>query len=203
MSVIDWLLDGDPAIRWRQRSIEGDSASLEREVRASVERLMPRGVEVKVTTIDNIEDYEKPLVANLEVKGTLGSSTGKRILLPGDIFEANSKPAFPHEKRTIPVYFEYPYMVQDAVRIKFPETLAVESLPAGDKSTFEKYAAYVMSTESTPTSFTIRRNYTLGDFVFTPAQYSNLRAFYSKMENKDQETVVLASAPAKATPAGN
>jgi hypothetical protein len=40
---------------------------------------------------------------------------------------------------------------------------------------------------------------------FMPLEYAELRAFYSKMENKDQETVVLTSAPAaaKATPPGN
>jgi Domain of Unknown Function with PDB structure (DUF3857)/Transglutaminase-like superfamily len=201
--TITMRYSGDPGLRWRQRALTGDATSLEREVRTSVERLMPQGIEVKVTSIANVESYEQPLIANLEIKGSLGSSTGKRLLLPGDIFETNSKPSFPHEKRTIPVYFQYPHVVQDAVRIKFPETLAVESLPTGDKSTFEKYAAYTMSTESTATSFTVRRNYVLGDIVFTPEQYSNLRAFYSKMENKDQETVVLTSAPNKATPTGN
>jgi hypothetical protein len=203
--TITMKYSGDPGLRWRQRALAGDATSLDREVRSSVERLMPQGIEVKVTSITNVESYEQPLIANLEVKGSLGSSTGKRLLLPGDIFEANAKPSFPHEKRAIPVYFPYPRMVQDAVRINFPTTLKVESLPPGDKSAFEKYAAYVMSTESTATSFTVRRNYVLGDIVFTPEQYSSLRVFYSKMENKDQETVVLTSTPATAqvTPTGN
>lgn len=196
---------GDIGIRWRQRLLGGDAASLENEIRTSVERLMPPGLEIKVTGIDRTLDYEQPLVANFEVKGTLGSSTGKRVLLPGDIFVANAKPSFPHEKRDIPVYFEFPRMTQDAVRVKFPETLKVESLPVTDKSSFEKCAAYALTTESTPTSFTVRRNYILGEIVYTPDQYASLRAFYAKMENKDQESVVLTTAPvpAKATPAGN
>jgi len=194
---------GDPAIGWRQRSIEGDAASLERELRTSVEELMPQGLELKFIGVDKTLDYEQPLVANFDVKGVLGSSTGKRVLLPGDIFVAASKPSFPHEKRDIPVYFEYPRVVQDAVLIKFPETFKVESLPASDKSMLEKSAAYTLSTESTPASFTIRRNYILGEVVFLPAQYANLRAFYSKMETKDQEPVVLTTASAKPTPTGN
>jgi hypothetical protein len=127
---------GDPAIQWRLRSIEGDSASLEREIRTSVEQLMPAGVELKVASMNKLGDYEQPLVANIEVKGTLGSSTGKRVLLPGDIFEANAKPSFPHGKREIPVYFKYPHVTQDAGRIHFQQTLAVESLAASDKTTF-------------------------------------------------------------------
>jgi Domain of Unknown Function with PDB structure (DUF3857)/Transglutaminase-like superfamily len=196
---------GDPSLHWRQRAVEGDSASLEREMRTSVERLVPSGLELKVKSIDKLEDYEQPLVLNLEVKGGLGSSTGKRILLPGDIFEANSKPAFPHEKREMAVYFEYAAVTQDAVRIKFPETLKVESLPASDKSMFEKTIAYSLLSESTPTSFTVRRNYTRGDILFPVEQYPSLRSFYSKMESKDQESVVLTSAPvqANASPATN
>jgi hypothetical protein len=196
---------GDPALRWRHRSLEGDPASLEREIRTSVENLMPPGVEVKVTSIDKLNDYEQPLVATLEVKGTLGSSTGKRVLLPGDIFVANAKPAFPHEKREIPVYFEYPRITQDAVRIKFPQTLSIESLPAADKNTLEKSIAYSLTTESSADSFTVRRTYALGDIVFNTDQYPAFRAFYSKMETKDQESVVLTAAPAapKPTPSGN
>jgi hypothetical protein len=196
---------GDPAVHWRQRSIEGDSASLEREIRTSVEQLVPAGMELKVASIDKLQDYEQPLVANIEVKGTLGSSTGKRVLLPGDIFEANVKPAFPHEKRDIPVYFQYTHMTQDAVRLHFPQTLSVESLPAGDKTTFEKSIAYNLSSESAPGSFTVRRNYVLGGIVFSQQQYASLRTFFSKMENKDQESVVLTTAAitAKSTPATN
>jgi hypothetical protein len=196
---------GDPAIRWRLRSIEGDSASLEREIRTSVEQLMPAGIELKVASIDKLEDYEQPLVANIEVKGTLGSSTGKRVLLPSDIFEANAKPSFPHEKRDIPIYFQYTHVTQDAVRIHFPQSLSVESLPASDKTAFEKSIAYTLSSESAAGSFTVRRTYVLGEIVFLPPQYANFRTFYSKMENKDQESVILTTAPAtaKATPTAN
>ena len=201
--TIKMIYTGDPALRWRHRSLEGDSASLEREVRTSVERLVPSGVEVKVASIDKLEDYEQPLVANLEVKGSLGSSTGKRVLLPGDIFEANVKPAFPHEKREIPVYFEYARITQDAVRITFPSNLSIESLPASNKDSYEKAIAYSYSSESTPHTFTVRRTYALGDILFDVKQYPALRTFYSKIETKDQENVVLTTAAAPAKSAGN
>ena len=201
--TIKMIYTGDPALRWRHRSLEGDSASLEREIRTSVEELVPSGVEVKVASVEKLEDYEQPLVANLEVKGSLGSSTGKRVLLPGDIFEANAKPAFPHEKREIPVYFEFARITQDAVRITFPSNLSIESLPASNKDSFEKAVAYGYSSESTPHTFTVRRTYALGEILFDVKQYPALRTFYSKMETKDQENVVLTTAAAPAKSAGN
>jgi len=197
---------GDPAISWRHRLLEGDSASLEREITTSVEHLVPPGVEVKVTAIDKANDYEQPLVVTLGVKGTLGSLTGKRILIPGDIFEANTKPTFLHDKREIPVYFEHPQVIRDAVRVKFPATFSVESLPGADKSTMEKSIAYSLAAESTPNSFTVHRDYVLSEIIYEPTQYPDLRAFFAKMESKDKESVVLtaaSAAAAKPTPSGN
>ena len=77
--------------------------------------------------------------------------------------------------------------------------------PAADKDSFKKAIGYSVSSESTPNSFTVRRNYTLGEIIFPAEQYPDLRTFYSKMETKDQETVVLTTAPATATatPPGN
>jgi hypothetical protein len=67
-------------------------------------------------------------------------------------------------------------------------------------------AAYELTTTSTPTSVTARRNYLLGSVIFMTKEYPELRTFYSKMETKDQESVVLTTAPVKASkpaPAGN
>ncbi|RSL15551.1 transglutaminase superfamily protein [Edaphobacter aggregans] len=196
---------GAPAMSWRQRSLTGDQTSLERELRVSLEHLLPQGMDVKLSSIEKLEDYEQPLSVNFYVKGPIGSSTGKRLLITGDIFETNSKPTFPHEKREVAVYFHYPQVAQDAVRINFPSTFKVESLPTGDKQQFQNSAAYTLKTESTPTSVTFRRDYTLGEIIFLPNEYFDLRTFYNKVETKDQESVVLTVAPtttASTSPAG-
>jgi hypothetical protein len=197
---------GASALYWRQHSLTGDATSLEHDLRTSVEELLPPGMDVKVTSIGKLADYEQPLSVTLSVKGEIGSSTGKRLLIPGDIFEGNSKPSFPHEKREIPVYFDYPYMNQDAVRINFPASLTIESMPTSDKLQFQNFAIYTLSTASTPTSITVHRNYSLGAIIFYPKEYSELRSFYSKMETADQGSVVLTASPtaaASSTPAAN
>ena len=194
---------GSPALGWRQSALTSDSTNLERELQDSVERILPQGMDVKVATIEKLEDYESPFTVTFSVKGPIGSSTGKRLLFAGDIFETNSKPTFPHEKREVAVYFHYPYANQDAVRVNFPSGIAVESLPSGTKQQFQNYALYASSFESTPTSVTVHRNYTLGEIIFLPKEYADLRAFYNKFETKDQESVVLTTAPPKSTTATN
>jgi hypothetical protein len=196
---------GSPALQWRQSSLIGDATSFEQELRVDTEGVLPNGMDVKVASIDKLQDYEQPLTVVFDVKGAIGSSTGKRLLIPGDIFESNSKPAFPHEKREIPVYFSYPYVAQDAMRVNFPASFHVESLPAAEKNQFQNFAVYAMSSESTPTSVTVRRDYSLGEILFMPKEYTELRTFYSKMETKNQESIVLTTAAASTTPkpAGN
>ena len=200
--TIKMTYTGEPSLIWRQRTITGDVASMKQALSTSVEHLVPKGMEVKLSSIDNLADYEQPLVANFEVKGHLGSSTGKRVLIPGDLFEASSIPKFPQEKREFPVLFSYPYIVQDAIRIDFPATLSVESLPARDAIKFRTFAGYDMTITSTPTSFTTRRNFILGEILYPLNEYPDLRSFYSRMETKDQESVVLTTASGQA-PGGN
>lgn len=185
---------GASALYWRQHSLAGDATSLERDLRTSVEELLPQGVDVKVSSIDKLADYEQPLKVDLAVKGEMASFTGKRLIIPGDIFEVNAKPSFPHVNRDIPVYFNYPFLNQDAVRVNFPASLKVESMPPSDKLPFKNFAAYDISATSTPTSVTVRRNYSLGAIGFLPKEYSELRSFYTRMETDDQGSVVLITA---------
>jgi hypothetical protein len=199
--TIKMTWSGAPALSWRQKSLRGDETSLKQDLRVSVEHLMPTGMDVKVASIEHLEEYEQPLVVNYEIKGGIASSTGKRLLIPGDIFEVNSKPTFPHEKRETPVYFNYGNMVQDAVRISFPASLGIESIPASEKVPLEKFAFYGLTTESTPTSVTVRRDFELSNTLYMANEYADLRTFYNKMETKDQESVVLKAAAA--APSGN
>jgi hypothetical protein len=89
------------------------------------------------------------------------------------------------------VYFDYPQTVLDAIRIKYPSGFVVESLPPGETDPFQKIALYKFSTETAPNSFTIRRNFLIGDNVILPPDYKDLRTFYGKFESKDQESVIL------------
>jgi len=197
---------GAPALTLRHHSLSGDQESLERQLRTSVERLLPGGMEVKVAFIEKLANYEEPMSVTFNVKGPIGAPTGKRLIVPGDIFVSNEKASFPHEKREIPVYFDYTHMVQDAVRIKLPANIKVESLPAGDKQQLQQFAVYNLASESTPDSVTVRRNFSLAEFLFATKEYPELRAFYNKMETKDQESIVLTAspvAPAAAKQAGS
>ena len=195
---------GATAVKWRQRALEGDDDSLKRELRTTVEEMIPRTLEVKVKSVDALTDYDQPLIAKFDIHGTMGEGTGKRLILPADLFLSGETNSFPHEKRDIPVYFHYTQTVLDAVRIKFPTNLAIEAAPTEVKIPFEKVGHYSFGSESDAHSITVRRTYLFNGTVVPPDMYGKLRSFYSAFEAKDKESVVLkATATASAAQGGH
>jgi hypothetical protein len=187
---------GDPALNWRQTALRGDDTSLNADLKRNMERLLPGGMEVKVTNVSGLTDPDQPLVVEYAVKGPIGSPTGKRLLVQANLFEVNAKPTFPETKREQAVFMHYPSYYQDAVRIKYPATLAIESTPEPETSKFQNSVLYNVVSKRAPGSVTSFRNVQLGNTLFGVKEYPELRTFYGKMESKDQEPVVLIHAPA-------
>jgi hypothetical protein len=157
--------------------------------------MLPKTLEVKVTEIKDLDAYEKPFGVSYDVTGHLGTPTGKRLVLPVDLFEASATAAFPHEKREQAVYFRYPQVKQDALRINFPKGFAVEAVPDAAKYSIPTRQSYALTVESAPNSFTTRRTYAVGDVLVTVPEYPELRKFHTQFESKDQESVVLKVVP--------
>ena len=194
---------GADAVEWRHRALSGDEESLNHALRTHLEDMVPRSLQVKVDKIENMTDYEQPLKVSYEVTGTLGTHTGKRILLPSDIFLSGESAPFGDEKRQEAVYFHYPRYVQDAQRINLPATMSVEALPDAARFDLPKQEAYTLAVVGDAKGFTTRRNYVQGELLVMPKDYDTLRKFYAQFESKDQESVVLKAAPAVAASGGN
>lgn len=185
---------GIPAMRWRQLSVSSDEAAVRHDLVEQVGSLLPGGMQLTIASISALDDYEKPLIVKFNVNGPIGSPAGKRLLVPGALFESNRRTMFSSEKRQQAVDFDYGLLIQDAVRIKLPKTLAVESLPNEATADFQKLAGFNMTAENTAGAFTMRRNYALGEFFFKPSEYTDLRKFFLTMEAADQQSVVLKQA---------
>jgi hypothetical protein len=196
---------GAPALRWRQQALKGDEESIKHSLRTSLEEMLPKTLEVKVAEIHGLDDYENPLTVDYDVTGTIGTPTAKRLVLPVDLFRAGATATFTHEKRELAVYFHYPQMVQDALRINFPPGVTIEGSPAASKFNITGSAFYDMTITPAPTNVTVRRNYAFNSLVTLPKDYAQLRSFYSQFEAKDQESIVLkgVTMTASASPASD
>jgi len=190
---ITLLYTGAPALEWRQRALATDDAGIHESLKTSLERMLPNGMDVHVDDIDKLADYESPLKVTYTVKGSLGSATGKRLILPGDLFIASSEPVFTSDKRELPIYFHYAYYDQDAERIKFPAGFTLESSPKPAQTQYQKSAIYQYMVDNTPNtnSITTHRNFAMADIIIPQTEYPQLKTYYSQMAQQDQETVVL------------
>jgi transglutaminase-like putative cysteine protease len=201
--TIDLGFTGADALDWRHRALSGDEESLNHALRTHLEDMVPKSLQVKVNKIENIAEYEQSLKVSYDVTGTLGTHTGKRVLLPSDIFLSSESAPFADEKRQEAVYFHYPHIVQDAQRLNLPATMSVEALPDSAKFDLPAQEVYTLSIVGDAKGYTTRRNYVQGELLVMPKDYDNLRKFYAQFESKDQESVVLKAAPAVAASGGN
>jgi transglutaminase-like putative cysteine protease len=197
---------GDAALRWRQSALRGDETSLHRELRESLEEMLPGGMDIKVVSVQNLTDPDKPLAVNYKVTGPVGNPTGKRLFVPANLFETNSKPIFTKAKRELFVDMHYADQVQDAVRYKYPAGIVVESAPAADEVVMKNSAVFSVRNQQAESSITLYRNLTIGKVYFSPEEYPDLHAFYAKVDGKLQDTLVLthdAASAAKPASGGN
>ncbi len=200
---INMTYAGYTALQWRQRALRGDEESVKLSLRDSLQEMVPKSMEVTVSSIENLKDYDKPLIVHYDAKGSLGTSTGKRLILPANVFTASASGTFPHQKRELPVYFHYPQTVLDVMRIKFPGTMAVEAAPEDTKTKFKEMGQYVLHAQKDPNSITVRRAYLFNTVIVPVEEYSDLRTFYSEFETKDKDSIVLKAGGVAGTPAGN
>jgi hypothetical protein len=189
--TIDVRFAKQEALTWRLSEITSDEAEFKTDLEEDMKRLLPGGSTVKLSSIDNLKDEEKPLDVHYNVEVlTNASVVGSRILLPMEIFQSNDRNPFVHEQRIWPLYFSYPYQEIDQVNIKMPPGLSVENLPQPkvNKSDFAYYDA--KWTNSGDELLLVRRFAMLG-FFMPKSIYPQVRTFFQEMSSTDQESVVM------------
>ncbi len=196
--VVTLTYIGAPALTWRQLYLLGDEASVKTELRAELQSELPSGMDVEVSQVENLTDYDKPLKASFKVEGVVGSSTGKRLLVPVDCFEANAKPRFPEAKRDVAVDLEYAVYRKDAVRYSLAPGLIVESSPEPATKLMPALASYAFHAEPGSNSVTSYRDLAIATALILPKEYPEFHSFYTTVQSKDQETIVVARAAATA-----
>ncbi len=199
--TITLSMTGVEALRWRQLALRDDEEEAKRRIAEEMQRQVPDGVQVKTTELTGLTDASQPLVATLEVSGGMGTQTGKRILLPGTFFEANTKPLFPEEKRENPVDLHYPYALRDQVKIALAPGLTVEGTPSNAQIPFPRNADYIAKYAASGSMYQQARLLALGNTVYSKDEYPQLRDFFQKAGAQDQQQLVLDRVPVPASAA--
>jgi hypothetical protein len=200
--ALRFAMVGQPALRWRQIALRNDEDEVKKQFDLWLETIVPEGVEAHVDHLTGLDNPDVNLVAFVNAKGTLGTATGKRLLLPGFFFETRGRhPFVGEENRQEPVDMQFSEVVDDEVVYRFPAGLTVEGAPQDAKISWPSKA--ILSTSSMPVrgQITINRSLARAFTFVMNSQYQDLRAFYQKVAASDQQQLVLTSSPAISSPA--
>jgi len=186
------VMSGQEAIHWRQMALEIERSELTKRFNDWVDSSLPDGVIADFDHFDGLDGYDEDLVATAKLSGTLGSATGKRLILPGLLFESRGKhPFVAQETRAVPIDLHYATMEQDEVSYHLPKGVTISTIPMAANLSWGDHAALRIESSRTGTSVNIARNFTRNSVVLDAGYYPMLRKFYLQMSEADQQQIVL------------
>jgi len=181
---------GQEALTRRIEGSKTDELGRNKMLEDEVKSWLPANAQVTLTNPPQWDEVETPMVAEFKISAPVLMSGGKRVLVPTNIFQFNRPPMFAHPDRIQAIYFEYPSREIDDVHVKLPDSLQVESLPANQHVKIE-YAVYRASRKQEKNEIDITRDLAIAGFFFNPTEYKNLKSFYDKVKEADDEQVLL------------
>lgn len=190
------MTTGQESLKWRQKSLEVDETELKKEYDESLEEIVPDGVEAHIDHFLGLDTPDSLLMAVVNIKGTLGTATSKRLLLPGTFFESRQKEPFvSQEKRLQPADMHYAERVDEQITYLLPEGVAVEATPKDTQVPWQGHAAYGLKTAPAAGKVTVVRQIVRAFAEAKPQEYQDLRGFYQKVAAADQQQLVLSIVP--------
>jgi len=118
------------------------------------------------------------------------ASAGKRRLLQSGILHTRDQNPFTAATRTHPIYFDYPYEVDESLTIAIPSGYAAESVPAPASVEFS-VSSYSRSTEQAQSKITIRRKTKVKGITYNAVSYPSLRKFFGLIHDQDEQPITL------------
>lgn len=192
-----FIMKGEAALHWRQIALETDQAELKKRFDRDLANIVPAGIDAHVDHFLALNDPDSFLMAIVKLKGTMGSSMGHRLLLPGLFFESRGHlPFVKEEKRVEPVDMQYPETVTEQVTYHLPAGFSVEGAPQNTDVPWKGHALYVVKSQSSAGKVIVARELVRGFDMAKPDEYQDLRGFYQKVATGDQQEIVLKAAPA-------
>ncbi|MGO9325677.1 MAG: DUF3857 domain-containing transglutaminase family protein [Terracidiphilus sp.] len=190
---VNIVMTGQRALHWRQRALEEDDAELKKQFdREELEGRVPEGVEAHVDHFLSMNDAYANLIAVVNLKGSLGMATAKRLILPGFFFETRGHTPFVNEeKRLEPVDMHYGDRVTDQVTYHLPEGMTVEGIPPDANFSWPTHALLVAKSLAQPGQIVIGQTLSVAFTLAKPEEYQDLRGFYQKVAAANQGQLVL------------
>jgi hypothetical protein len=180
--------------QWRRLSQRNEDDKTRQDyLENEIQRDVPIGIQARLTNSPDWESAEAPLVVeyDVEIPGWV-TNAGRRGLMAVSLFGAAQKHMLEHGARVHPVYFKFPYQIDDDVTIELPESWQVDSVPRTHEVEFGGHGAYKLTAESANGALHFRRQLTQGFLLIPVASYGGIRDFYQQVRAGDEDQAVLS-----------
>lgn len=195
-------MTGQEALRWRQQAMRVDEDQLKKEFNDWLRTQLPSGVDAHVDRFMKLDDPTAELHAYATATGSLGTTTGKRMMLPASFFSFGEDRRFTEQpNRMLPVDMHFESQVKDGVLYHLPAGYTVEATPPAASVPWPQHAVFSLKTAAGPTGVTVINSLTRAFTFAQPEEYPALRDFYQKVGSTSQQQIVLIAGAAPA--AGN
>jgi hypothetical protein len=195
--MVRFILSGQEALRWRQIALRNDQDEVKKQFDRELASLAPEGVEAHADHFLGLDDPDVNLMVVVNLQGSLGTATSKRLILPGFFFDTRERRPFVNqEKRMMPVDMHYGDVVTEQMVYHLPAGLGVEGAPQDAQSVWAGHAGLGVKTAAEPGQIMIIRSLARAFDLASPQEYQDLRGFYQKVAASDAQQLVLSTAAA-------
>lgn len=185
---------GGEALERRLEALNTDEAGKTKLLETELKHWLPSEAVIKLLEVQGWESQENSLIARFTFEQAgYATTAGKRLLTPPYLFRTSSKDTFTSPERTYPVYFPYAFAEVDKVVINVPSGYSVESVP-GVRSARLSYAQYQNIEKFEGAQLSSTRTLLVNGVFFPANQYAELKDFFAKVQEGDEQQAVLTSA---------
>jgi hypothetical protein len=196
--VVSLMFKGTAAMIHRQRGGTTDAEGRKKLLEDELREILPGNSAITLNNSPEWDNAETPLIAQFEVRFPFAIAAGKRLMISQHVFQTNEKPRFPSADRKDPIYFHVPWQEADEVHITIPAGMEVESLAPDDTVKLD-YALYkVQQKQEAPGKIFSRRDFIMGQGIFTTQEYKEIKGFFDKVKADDDQPALVRLSPSVA-----
>jgi hypothetical protein len=196
--VVSLMFKGTAAMIHRQRGGTTDAEGRKKLLEDELREILPGNSAITLNNSPEWDNAETPLIAQFEVRFPFAIAAGKRLMISQHVFQTNEKPRFPSADRKDPIYFHVPWQEADEVHIIIPAGMEVESLAPDDTVKLD-YALYkVQQKQEAPGKIFSRRDFIMGQGIFTTQEYKEIKGFFDKVKADDDQPALVRLSPSVA-----
>ncbi|HEX8172821.1 MAG TPA: DUF3857 domain-containing protein [Thermoanaerobaculia bacterium] len=183
---------GEDALVERLHALNDDDAARRKSLEDDVKQWLGEGATATLKNVTGLVASSDPqVVATFDVTApNLVSHAGSRIVVPLSVFAASGKNPFSAATRVHPIYFAYPYSIEDEVKLTLPAGATIAVLPPPAKLS-GGLLNYSNETKAEGNVVTFHRTKSIDGILIETKYYNAIRNFYAAALTADQKPLIL------------